>query len=196
MPSLNTYTKDECVQAYYKFQSMHNRAMMAQDAKRPYPSKKAITTLFGSWNAFIRYMNEPVTQVQDKLTGDELCSECGNNSVRWWYVNESRLCGTCYSRYYYTINPEKWLKVRDKRKRNFGFNVINTYFKGAHAHHLHVNNNEDVIYIPAKIHRLAHHSVHNNQSMGEINTHVLLWALNYYKHDKYTLGKIFEAFSL
>ena len=69
-------------------------------------------------------------------------------------------------------NPEKmrvhWKRERDKR-RNMGFNPLNEILDGieCEAHHI---NKEDVIYIPAIIHRRIKHSLKNNKNMEIINS--------------------------
>lgn len=57
-------------------------------------------------------------------------------------------------------------KIQCERKRNLGFNNLNSYFIGAQAHHI---NMEDVIYIPINYH-FHGHSARKNKNMEPINT--------------------------
>ena len=65
-------------------------------------------------------------------------------------------------------------KSKAKRKRNFGYNLINNKFKGSDGHHL---NYEDVIYIPKELHRSVSHSVTQNRNMDKINDLAIEWYL-------------------
>ncbi len=57
-------------------------------------------------------------------------------------------------------------KCHNKRYRDLGFNPLNEYFQGSHAHHI---NKIDVIYIPKEYHFIAH-SILRNKNMEPINT--------------------------
>jgi hypothetical protein len=67
-------------------------------------------------------------------------------------------------------HPEKMMELHKKcisvRRKLLGFNPINKYFKGSHAHHI---DREAVIYIPEKLHRSVWHSIPRNINMDKIN---------------------------
>ena len=67
-------------------------------------------------------------------------------------------------------NPEKIRviakRIKNKRKRNLGFNPLNEYFKGSASHHINWN---DIIYMPIKIHQSIFHCLETGRNMEKIN---------------------------
>ena len=62
-------------------------------------------------------------------------------------------------------------KINAKRKQ-FGFNPLNNWFKDSEAHHLNLN---DIIFIPKELHKSIGHSVTQNRKMKEINDAAYKW---------------------
>lgn len=73
------------------------------------------------------------------------------------------------NRKYMVNHKEYYAKHTARRKRELGFNPLNTPIEGIEcdAHHI---NKEDVIYIPTIIHRRVNHSIKNNKNMKVINS--------------------------
>lgn len=67
-------------------------------------------------------------------------------------------------------NPKKTLEMMrkhsTKRRRNLGYNPLNTKFPDSVGHHI---NRSDVIYIPEELHKSIPHSVLNDQNMEKMN---------------------------
>lgn len=84
-------------------------------------------------------------------------------------------------RNYYKNNPEK---VRMKghlqrsRRRGWGFSPINDHFYGAHAHHLHLCDHSDVMYIPSELHNSISHAHNDPDSMNVINDAAFAWFMD------------------
>lgn len=65
------------------------------------------------------------------------------------------------------------------RRRSFGFDPINDYFKESHFHHLHLTGVESVgIFIPQYIHRSIHHNGITGDGMKEINNLAVSWLIS------------------
>lgn len=67
-------------------------------------------------------------------------------------------------------------------KRGLGFNPLNDYFMGSHAHHLHLENNKDfVIYLPSWLHSLNRHSSKTGKNMFSVASIALDYWLSDYE---------------
>lgn len=64
-------------------------------------------------------------------------------------------------------------RSRDRRKRNLGFEPLNTCFEGSEAHHM---TKDVVIFIPKELHRSVRHNLETGEGMDEINGKALVWA--------------------
>ena len=67
-------------------------------------------------------------------------------------------------------NPEKVSVIRRTsgfKRRRLGFVPMNNPFEGCEAHHINQN---DVIYMPKKLHRSISHNVWTGKNMEQINT--------------------------
>lgn len=73
------------------------------------------------------------------------------------------------SRDYYQTSNGRTVRLRSahKRRDNMGFNPLNEWFEGSHAHHI---NKIDIIYIPNKWNRLVYHNIYTQKNMEIINT--------------------------
>lgn len=69
-------------------------------------------------------------------------------------------------------NPNIQKRKNAKRRRNLGFNPLNTKFPGSVGHHI---NRNDVIYIPEELHKSVIHKQEDIRSMNEINKLVTDW---------------------
>ncbi len=58
-----------------------------------------------------------------------------------------------------------WRKYK-ARRRGMGFTELNTKFENSHAHHV---DNEQVVYIPEKLHRSVSHNLKTGRGMQTIN---------------------------
>lgn len=92
-------------------------------------------------------------------------------------------------------------RTAHRRDRSLGFDPINTLPADAdyHAHHIHINNNADVIYIPAELHRSIVHNSLTGKNMSEINAAAVKWALISGLLDTFSyqqLNKFMRAFNL
>ena len=75
-------------------------------------------------------------------------------------------------------HPEELIRPKSK-SRGLGFNPLNSYFKGATHHHLHLEgNNEFVIFIPTWLHRMYNHNVSTWNGMDTINAIALDYFIN------------------
>ena len=61
---------------------------------------------------------------------------------------------------------------KNTKRRGLGFNPLNKFFEGSEAHHI---NNNDIIYIPQKLHWNIRHCLETGKNMEEIN----MLAMNY-----------------
>lgn len=64
------------------------------------------------------------------------------------------------------------------KRRGFGFSPINNAFENSHAHHIHINNSSDVIYMTSELHRSVAHNSFIGKGMDEINELALDWILS------------------
>lgn len=111
-----------------------------------------------------------------------------NKSEEWHVLNKER------RRVYYNTHKEKEIqKVKEyrennpekirllktkghKRRKNWGIEPINNWFKNSHFHHLHVDGNHNIgIYVPAELHNSIWHSYKDQESMNKINKVVIEW---------------------
>lgn len=72
---------------------------------------------------------------------------------------------------FYKIPKGMECKVRNKDKQretrlNYGWHPLNKHFEGSNGHHI---NKDDIIYIPAELHRQYPHAQKDKQSMKIIN---------------------------
>ena len=98
-----------------------------------------------------------------------------------WYKNNKNTRYK-YNKEWRKNNPEKvraWdIRSRAKRKE-WGYNPINKYFKDSHFHHLHINGDKNIgIYIPAEIHKSVWHSNKDQKTMNKINNLAFEWLKN------------------
>lgn len=110
----------------------------------------------------------------------------------YYKINKERI--SICNKGYYHINKEKRSKIikkwkeenpekrrqyflnQQERKKDWGIEPINEYFKGAHFHHMHVDENHSVgIYIPADLHRSIQHKYNDKDSMNNINRIAIKW---------------------
>lgn len=68
-------------------------------------------------------------------------------------------------------------KTSNKRNREYGWNPLNDDFPGSHGHHLHLENKDDVVYIPDWLHDSIRHRPNNSESMYRINLWTIFWML-------------------
>ena len=61
------------------------------------------------------------------------------------------------------------------RRRHFGFEPINKLFINSEAHHLHIHNSKEVLYIPKEIHSSILHRFYDEKSMNKINKLAFEW---------------------
>jgi hypothetical protein len=69
----------------------------------------------------------------------------------------------------------------NSRRRGYGCEPLNDWFEGSHFHHLHINNSNEGIYIPADI----HNSIYHNSTTGEGMLAMNIIALLYLRGDNY-----------
>lgn len=73
-------------------------------------------------------------------------------------------------------NPERVREIDKrhlhKRQRNLGFIPLNKSFSGAVAHHINTN---DIIYMPAKLHKGVPHCLETGRNMKIINGVARQW---------------------
>lgn len=79
----------------------------------------------------------------------------------------------------YTQRPHVKMAIRKRtaiRRRELGFEPINTIFEGAEFHHMYLNGSNGIgIFIPHDVHRSIKHSRISMEGMREINKMSLLW---------------------
>lgn len=66
-------------------------------------------------------------------------------------------------------NKESYLiskRKNNSKRRKLEFVTLNKYFDGAVAHHI---NNNEVIFIPYKVHKSVYHNIHTRKNMDVIN---------------------------
>ena len=119
--------------------------------------------------------------------------EYHNEKCKQWKKNNLDKV-TIYNQKYKDANPEKiaeskqkWIdnnseKIRIIAQRNHAKRKdwgdiipINTYFSGAHFHHLHQNSKRVGMYIPADLHTSIRHRNDNQNSMELINRAAWKW---------------------
>lgn len=67
-------------------------------------------------------------------------------------------------------------KLSDQRRRSYGYEPLNEYFKGSEFHHVHLNDNHAIgIYIPSELHKSVWHSSKTGKGMEEINKLAIDW---------------------
>ncbi len=65
-------------------------------------------------------------------------------------------------------------KNKNKRKRNLGFNPLNTWFENSHAHHINLN---DVMYVPKEYNKICYHNVFTGYNMEIVNTYAYFFLI-------------------
>lgn len=81
---------------------------------------------------------------------------------------------------YRKAHPEitrKWAyNMRARRKCWLLPKPINSYFDGAHLHHLHIDDDHRIaIYIPAELHNSIYHAYNKPETMNKINELAMEW---------------------
>lgn len=81
---------------------------------------------------------------------------------------------------YRKAHPEitrKWSQnMRARRKCWLSPKPINSYFDGAHLHHLHIDGDHRIaIYIPAELHCSVYHAYNKLETMNKINELAMEW---------------------
>jgi sulfur relay (sulfurtransferase) DsrC/TusE family protein len=165
------YSDDELIGFIVDFYGKHNQIPTTKDFSNSssYPDSNTYRKRFGSWPNAIKLAGfAPKRNTPSKYKSDE-----------------DRING------YKKTN----LKSIHKRKRSMGFNPLNEYFENSHAHHLHIKNHNDVLYIPRELHMAIGHNHHMNKNIFEINLHSLNWYLHNY-NDSEEFKNVMHAFNL
>lgn len=162
------------------------------DTNKNYPSRSVYKTHFGGYKKALKLCELPIKHIRTK---EEQILHKKQYRKQWYLDNPT------YNAEYIKLNPEtkrkrdakyrlmhkreraiylknnsnKFKAYSAKRYRNFGFKILNRQFENSHAHHLHINNVDDVMYIPIYIHRIVWHSYKNPVKMSHINSIVLNW---------------------
>ncbi len=68
-------------------------------------------------------------------------------------------------------------KIQNRRNRDYGHNPLNNPFPNCHRHHLHIENKDDFVYTPDRLHESIRHRPSNPKSMYRINLWVLFWLM-------------------
>lgn len=182
-----------------RFYIEFNRSPTAKDldSNKNYPSRGAYRNHFGNYKVALQLCGLPIKHIRTK---DEQI-QYKKDYRKQWYINnptynaeyskchldtkrktdaEYRASHKYERMLYVKNNSDKFKAYGAKRNRNFGFNILNPRFKNLyiHAHHLHINNNDDVIYIPSTLHRSIWHSHKNVEKMSYINSIILNWWLD------------------
>lgn len=130
---------------------------------------KTITLISGNenhikWNLVTRVKKDGLFDSREHFMFLETSSEKKRAYERKiWKTRESvRL----YRLEYHREHPESVQRAHTKRKRGLGFEPINEWFEGAHAHHITKN---IIIYIPEALHRSVSHNIWTGEGMEEIN---------------------------
>ena len=87
----------------------------------------------------------------------------------WQSTNRKRVRES-QKRYNQTPKGKIACRKHEGNRRQLGFIPLNSYFEGAHAHHI---DKKQVIYVPAELHRNIPHSVSQNTNMEAINARAL-----------------------
>lgn len=152
------------------------------DTNKDYPSRGVYRNHFGHFENALKLLNLPTRYVR---TSEESAQYKKEYRAEWYRQNPNYNKDYRFANYekklntdaeyrrthkveraeYVAKNPDKFREYANRRSRNFGFRPLNKYFVGAHAHHLHINNSDDVIYIPSEIHQSVWHSHKDNDKM-------------------------------
>jgi sulfur relay (sulfurtransferase) DsrC/TusE family protein len=167
----NKYTERELLDFIIDFYNINGKNPTTKDFNRlpGYPDSSTYRQRFGSWpNAIKKAGLTPKRETPRKYKTEE------ERKIGLKKVN---------------------LKSVHKRKRSMGFVPLNKYFENSHAHHLHIRNHNDVLYIPRELHMAIGHDHHSKQNMFEINLHSLNWYLHNYD-DLEEFKVVMNAFNL
>lgn len=169
--SYKKYTDEELINFLIDFHEKYNRIPTTKDFNNypTYPDSTTYRKRFGSWPNVVKQAGFVP----------------GRNTPSKYETDEDRIIG------YKKTN----LKSIHKRKRSMGFNPINKYFENCHAHHLHIKNHDDILYIPRELHMAIGHDHHKNQNIFEMNLHSLNWYLHNY-NDAEEFKNVMNAFNL
>jgi hypothetical protein len=85
-----------------------------------------------------------------------------------------------YNKQYKKIHPENVKKYKHNMRAKYrGWlspKPINSYFTGAHLHHLHIDDDHRIaIYIPAELHNSIYHAYNKPETMNKINELAMEW---------------------
>ena len=119
---------------------------------------------------------------------DSRCKECSSKIKKEYYINNKEYINARNRKNYlnnrnktlkwHQINnktihrKEQLSKYYNKRKRRYGFNLINKWFLNSEGHHI---NEEDVLYIPTELHRSIWHRQDDSILMYKINKIAFEW---------------------
>ena len=102
------------------------------------------------------------------------------------YVQENKEKAKLQKRKYRLKNPEtsaKWSRTAHLKRKGWGCNPLNKWFKGCNFHHTHIDEDHDSgIFIPKEIHNSIRHKYTDEESMKKINKVALDWL----RHHLYT----------
>jgi hypothetical protein len=209
----NIFLLSELCRFYIEF----NRSPTAKDLdnNKDYPSISVYNNHFGHYKNAFKLCGLPIKHVRTK---EEQILHKKEYRKQWYldnptYNTEYNKCHLDIKRkrdakyrllhkydrmLYVKNNSNKFKAYSAKRKRNFGFNILNKPFENSHAHHLHINNTDDVIFIPADLHQSIWHSYYDVRKMSYINSVVLNWWLDtqFSSASKIEINIVFEAFNL
>jgi hypothetical protein len=132
---------------------------------------------------------------KDKYAKDGLtykCKECQRISGKKYYksnIEKERE----YGRKYYHENRELCLarnreymrtpagkiaqQKHDSKRRDFGHRPLNKWFEGSHFHHLHINDDDEGIFIPEELHSFIWHNSITGDGMDAMNIIALLYLM-------------------
>lgn len=65
-------------------------------------------------------------------------------------------------------------KKHSAKRRQLGFNELNTHFNDSESHHI---DKENIVYIPTGIHRKIKHNIWTGEGMEEINSIAMMYAI-------------------
>jgi hypothetical protein len=65
-----------------------------------------------------------------------------------------------------------------QRRRGYGHYPLNSYFTGAHFHHLHIHDDDEGIFIPEYLHTYVYHNSSTWQGMDIMNVIALLYLMS------------------
>ena len=165
------------------------------DFNRDYPSRGSYKRYFGGYKVALKLCELPIKlprspeeQISHRkayLKQWYIDNPTYNKTYRMAHIDSKlrydaqyRLTHKKMRMVYVRDNSEKFRKYAARRSRDFGFNPLNKLFKNSHAHHLHIKNADDVIYIPIELHKSIWHSYKNECKMSYINSTVLNWWLD------------------